>query len=100
MACEVAAERAVSDAFATKGIADVEAVMMKFVNGRNLATEDIRNLYNSLSGNKIQDQPFWQKFKELSVRRNRIMHAQRLATKQETQDGYAACSELIAYLGK
>ena len=100
MACEVAAERSLSHAFATKGIADIEAAMMKFVNGRNLATEDIRNLYNSLSGNKIQDQPFWQKFKESSARRNRIMHAQRLATKQEAEDGYAACSGLVEYLKK
>ena len=54
MACEVAAEQALSRAFADKGLEYLDDAVTVFLNGYNIANERHRNLYNALAGRKIQ----------------------------------------------
>ena len=65
MACEVAAEQALSRAFASKGLEYLDDAVTDFLIGYNIATKRIRNLYNALTGREIQKQPFWHAFKEV-----------------------------------
>src|SRR6266511_1913279 len=74
MACEVAAERSLSAAFAKKGLQDLGKAVDEFLNGYNLAAERNRKLYTALTGDHIEQQPFWPKFKESATRRNDIVH--------------------------
>jgi hypothetical protein len=68
MACEISAERAISRAFADKGIQNLEEPIFAFLSGCNLANERVRDLYNAMTGKEIQKQPFWQAFKESAIR--------------------------------
>ncbi len=98
MACEIAAERAISQAFAEKSIEYLEQSVLEFLSGYNLATKRIRNLYNAVTGKRIQDQPFWQAFTESAARRNDTVHGGTIVTKQEAEESYKATSRLVEYL--
>jgi len=98
MACEISAERAISRAFAVKGIGYLEESILAFLPGYNLATERIRNFYNAVTGNQIQDQSFWQAFTESATRRNNAVHKGRIVTKAEAEESYKAAHDLVAYL--
>ena len=98
MACEIAAERAVSRAFAKKSIKYLEKPILAYVSGYNLGNKRLRKLYNALTGNQIQDQPFWRAFKESAERRNQAVHKGGITTKAEAEDSYRAASDLVAYL--
>jgi ParB-like chromosome segregation protein Spo0J len=100
MACEIAAERAISRAFAKKSIKDLEEPILAYVSGYNLANNRLRNLYNALTANEIQSQPFWRAFKDSAERRNQAVHKGRIITKAEAEDSYKAASDLVAYLSK
>ena len=100
MACEVATERSLSDAFAAKGIQNLEEAILEFLNGYNLANDRIRTLYTALTGDNIQSQPFWQAFKNSANRRNRIMHGGLVVGNVEAEASFEAASALIAYLKK
>jgi hypothetical protein len=98
MACEVATEWALSKSFAARGIQNLEGAMVVFLNGYNLANERLRNLYTALTGDNVQDETFWQKFKESAARRNKIMHAGLIVGKAEAEVSFKAANDLVAYL--
>jgi hypothetical protein len=62
MACEACTELALSRAFNSRGVSDLEHAITKFMNGYNLANPRNRDLYNALTGRTIQNQPFWNQF--------------------------------------
>jgi hypothetical protein len=85
MACEIAAERAISRAFAHRDLGYLENAVTSFV-GYNLASKRNRNLYNALSGRTIHEQPFWQAFTDSAQRRNAAVHGGANVTKEEAED--------------
>jgi hypothetical protein len=98
MACEIAAERAFSAAYAAKGLTYLEPAVDDLLNGHNLAAEKNRNLYNALTGNTIQDEPFWQQFKASATRRNKAVHEGLIVNHQDAEASLQAARDLIAYL--
>lgn len=98
MACEIGAERAISQAFTAKGVADLEESVSAFFSGYNLGTPRIRDLYNALTGRRIQDQPFWQAFVESATRRNRAVHKGSTITAVQAAASLQAARDLVAYL--
>ena len=55
-------------------------------------------IYNTLSGRTMQDQPFWQAFKESAKRRNAVVHKGAGVTKEQAEETQRAATELVAYL--
>ena len=101
VACEIATDRSLSDSFARKGIQYLEDPVSDLLSGYNLANERIRNLYTALTGDDIQNQPFWQKFKESAKRRNEIVHKGRIVTdKTEAEESFYAVKALLSHLNK
>jgi hypothetical protein len=100
MACEIATERTLSQAFAKNNIQYLEESITDFLNGYNLASDRNRKLYTSLTGDEIQNQPFWQQFKESAKRRNEIVHQGKIAKKAEAEESFKAANDLITYLKK
>ena len=98
MACEIATERSLGEAFRTRNIVDLEAVIEDMLSGYNLANERVRNLYVAMSGDKIHEQPFWVKFKKSARRRNDIMHGGATASKSDADESIQAASDLVAHL--
>jgi hypothetical protein len=100
MACEIATEASLSEAFGKKGIPDLEKSVMEFVNGHNLANERIRKLYTALTGDNVQNEAFWAKFKPSSKRRNDIIHNGLHVGKAEAEESYKVTNDLVAHLKK
>jgi hypothetical protein len=94
-ACEVATEQAMYEAFSTKGLQSLQDAVMRLLNGFNLATARIRNLYTALTGDIIT---LPNGFVESSRRRNRIVHGGAVVTKQEAEESYVACSDLVTHI--
>src|SRR5262249_10438345 len=86
MACEIATERSLSEAFKTKGISYLEDSVMEFVSGHNLATNRIRKLYTALTEDHVEKAAFWQECKKSAERRNKIVHSTITVTKAEAED--------------
>jgi hypothetical protein len=98
MACEVATEKALGAAFASRGIADLEEAVEALMNGYNLANDRHRKLYCALARDDIHKQPFWQQFKESAEGRNKIIHKGANASKVEAESSLKAAIDLVAHL--
>lgn len=100
MACEVAVERTLSEAFVKKGIQYLEESIEALLNGYNLSSDRLRKLYTALTGDAIEKQSFWPKFKESASRRNGIIHKGKIVSQAEAEESFKAVSELIVHLKK
>jgi hypothetical protein len=98
MACEVAAERALSAAFASKGLQHLEEPVLDFLNGYNLGNDRNRKLYTALTGDSIEQEPFWPAFKESSTRRNNVVHGSKIVDQAEADSSYQAARDFITHL--
>lgn len=100
MACEIAVERSLSESFAKKGIQDLKEPVVDLLNGYSLANEKIRKLYTALTGDEIQQKPFWPKFTESAKRRNHIIHQGKIVGKVEAENSFSAATDFVAHLEK
>lgn len=73
-ACETCTELTLKNALIVSKVGHLTDPIDDLLSGYNLAHEKVRNLYVAVSGERIQDEPFWQSFKEHSNRRNKIVH--------------------------
>lgn len=100
MACEVATERFLSEAFAMKGVQYLEEPLAGFLGGYNLASDKIRGFYTSLTGDEIQDKPFWKKYILSARRRNLIVNKGLICNREEAEESFRAVKEFLAHLAK
>lgn len=98
LACEVAIERSLSDSFARKGIQSLEETVAGILNGYNLANGNVRNLYASLTGDAIQEQPFWGNFIRSAKRRDNIIRKGLIVGRTDAEDSIKAASDFLAHL--
>jgi len=100
VACEVAIERTLSDSFARKGIRSLEESVVGVLNGYDLANEKVRNLYTSLTGDQIQEQPFWEGFIRSAKRRDNIIRKELNVGRAAAEDSFKAANDFLAHLGR
>ena len=100
MACEIATERVLSEAFKQKGLQFLEESIAEFLNGYNLSNIRLRKLYTTLTGDKIANQPFWQNFTKSAVLRNKIVHKGLIVGKTEAEESFKAIRDLLKHLNK
>jgi hypothetical protein len=74
MACEVQVERAFAFMFGKRSLEDLGEVVTAQFPSYSLSNERVRAVYVSLSGDSIQDAPFWADYKTAASKRNRIVH--------------------------
>jgi len=98
LACEIAVERSLSDSFARTGIRSFEDAMADILNGYNLANDKVRNLYTSVTGDEIQEQPFWGNFIRSAKRRDNIIRKGLIVGRTDAEDTIKAASEFLAHL--
>jgi hypothetical protein len=98
LACEVAIERSISDSFARKGIQSLEGVVADVMNGYNLANDKVLNLYTNLTGDAIQERPFWGNFVRSAKRRDNIIRKGLIVGRADAEESIKAASDLLAYL--
>lgn len=100
MACEIATERLVSESFKQKDVEYLKEAVYEFLNGYNLANDKIRKLYTALTGDEIQKQPFWEKFKNSAKRRNRIVHEGITVKNVEAEESFQIAEDLVTHIQK
>ena len=100
VACEVAIERSLSDSFARKGIQSLEESVADVLNGYNLANEKVRNLYASLTGDEIQEQPFWGDFIRSAKRRGNIIRKGLIVSRADAEESFKAANDFLAHIAR
>jgi hypothetical protein len=100
MACEVATERRLSEAFVTKGVQYLkDAVMTGSRTGYSLTNDRILKLYTAVTGDEVQqNQPLWSNFTKSVARRNDIVHKGDTVEAVEAEKSYNAASDLLTHL--
>jgi hypothetical protein len=99
MACEIAVERKLAEAFAKRQASYLQKPVYSLLNGFNLGYEKLRKLYTALTDDQVQSQPFWQEFMESVTRRNDIIHDGKVITKAEAERSLTATDDLLKHLG-
>jgi hypothetical protein len=97
MACEIGVEIAVSHLIISKGIEYLRDVLFQ---NYGLKSDPTRDTFNALTGEQVQQMPFWNNFIESVKLRNNTVHRWRDVTREEAERAHGAASELLAYLKK
>jgi len=98
LACEVAIERSLSDSFSRKGIQSLEETVADVLNGYNLANDKVWNLYSTLTGDEIQEQPFRTTFLRSAKRRDNIIRKGLIVGRADAEESIKAASDFLAHL--
>jgi len=98
LACEVAIQQSLSDVFTRKGIQSLEETMADVLNGYNLGNDKVWNLYSTLTGDPIQEQPFWGNFIRSAKRRDNIIRKGLIVGRTDAEESIKAASDFLAHL--
>jgi hypothetical protein len=100
MACEIAAERAFAKALAKRPQRTPKETGGDLPTGYNLANEQTRKQYTEVTGDNIQDQPFWPAFAQFVHLRNQIVHASKKVSRAEAEASLKAATGLVHHLNE
>ena len=98
IACEVATDRAFAHAYRTRGLEYLEDAVEDLLPGNNLATEKTRKLYTALTGDEVEQQEFWRRFKDSVKRRNQVSHGGAVMNRHEAEESLDVARKLVAHL--
>lgn len=98
MACEVKVAGLLADSFRAKGLTQLEEAVLKLLPGYNLGNNRVKSIYNAITGDEIQKQPFWPEFNESAERRNRIVHNGAVIGKVDAEASLGVARKLVDYL--
>ncbi|MHB8832029.1 MAG: hypothetical protein ACYC9V_02475 [Desulfobacteria bacterium] len=98
LACEVAIERSISDSFALKGIPSLQEPVTDALTGYNVANDKVRNLYATLTGDEIQDRPFWDGFIRSAKRRDNVVRKGLVVGRADAEESIKAANAFLAHL--
>jgi hypothetical protein len=98
LACEVAIERSFSDSFARKGVESLEGPLADIMNGYNLANDKVLNLYSTLTGDAIKEQPFWGDFVRSANRRDNIIRKGLIVGRTDAEETIKAASDFLEHV--
>lgn len=99
MACEISSERALSRAFADKGLNYLEESVSNLLPSRSIANERVRKLYDALTEDNVYDdlKHVWQGVKDLATLRNAAVHRGKICSKGEAEAALKTATELVRY---
>ncbi len=97
-ACEVCTETTLSAVFRLKGIEYLTDPLGGLISSYNLTNKKVRDVYEAVTNDRIQDQPFWPSFTEHVRRRNEVAHRGGEATQQEATDSINAAEAVVRHL--
>jgi hypothetical protein len=98
MACEVFIEQSFTVIFRHRGVQYLEKAVEELLPSHNLNNHRVRSLYVALTGDRIQDAPFWPAFAEASALRNRLVHQGERATLEHAKNACDAVRNLTQHV--
>jgi uncharacterized protein (UPF0332 family) len=81
-----------------KRLNSVLNTLMEAFQTYNLTNDRLRRLYIELSDDEIQEEPFWQRYKEHVDRRHRVVHQGYITTKKEAEQSLAVAREFVEHI--
>ena len=91
-------ERCLPDSFTRKGIPSLEEAVVDVLNGYNLANDKLWNLYTTLTGDEIREQPFWDDFIRSAKRRDNIIRKGLIVGRIDAEESIRAATGFLAHL--
>jgi len=98
MAAEYYTEITFDVLFNKKNVPELIDPIEGLLNNYNIRNERVSALFNVLSGDTIQQQPFWSDLTKHSKLRNAIIHKRYLPSKDEAEVSATCVECLVAYL--
>ena len=99
MACETAVERAFAHFFDLRKLNDLREPIEAFYSSYNLTNDRLRKLYVALSGDCIQDCPFWARFRLSAKVRHSVVHNGARASADEALAAVTVAKEFVEHMG-
>ncbi len=97
-ACEILTELTIKTILVAKRLDYLDHPISGLLPNYNLGNEKVRKLYVALSGDKIQDTPFWVGYTKMVTLRNKVVHKGTRPSLQQAEQAYKAAKELIKHL--
>ena len=97
-AAEVCVESALTDLFGRKGVPELEKPVLSPFRSNDLNNGQLRELFNALTGQKIQAQTFWADFKTHAKLRHLIVHRGQDCAASDARRSVEAVRELVSYV--
>jgi len=102
-ACEVATERALRRLIASRNVGPLADAIEDFVWRYDLCDKKVRRLWNTLSGDQIQDRPLWDRYQTHIKRRNKAAHSGvaedgKQMTKKKAEDSIEVAGLFLAHI--
>jgi hypothetical protein len=106
-AAEVAVGTALRTIVDEKQLGNVAEVALKYIRQFNLDDNRIRDTWDAIAADAIQDESFWSDFKKHCVRRNSVVHSGMIkrsdeslteATKDDAEQSIEAVAQLIEHV--
>jgi hypothetical protein len=97
-ACEVCTAVVFTAVLRAKGVVSLTDPLRNLISSYSLANDKVRDLYVALSGDRIQDKPFWSDFKAHAKLRMNIVHGGHSATAEDADKSIATVEKVIDHL--
>jgi hypothetical protein len=98
MASEVLAEQVLDARIGKKNLGELEKWIDDRTPSSNLANETVLALFVALTGDRIQDRPFWPDYKAHVTLRNEIVHGGKQITQSDAENSLESVSKLLQHL--
>jgi hypothetical protein len=98
IACEIGVESTVSLIVDNKALGYLQEIIF---DNYSLASPRTLKIFNALTGEEVQQLPFWRDFLNSVTLRNKTVHRRAgTVTREQAEDAHRAAGELLAYLKK
>lgn len=98
MAAEIVTEQTFGALLEHRRVGELDAALGDLLPSYSLGNEKVQAVYEALSGDSVGQAPFWQRFKEHAVRRNRVIHERRRVSADEARASITAVEDLASHL--
>jgi hypothetical protein len=97
-ACEVLTAQVIRHLLNTRRAGDLEEWVADSLPSFSLDDRAVRDLYATLSGDRIQERSLWPRYTGHVRHENRVVRRGEAATREQAEDSCAAAAELLEYL--
>ncbi len=84
--------------FQIKAVEFLAEPLLDIFQVRDIGNERLRKVYMALSGDRIQQMPFWEKLGKHHKRRNKIVHKGDRCTKEEAEESISVVDQYIQHM--
>jgi hypothetical protein len=99
-ACEVVAERAITKAFATKNVPELEGPVTAFLQSYSIHGDRSRGLYIALTGDEIVKEKFWEGYTKLVKHRQEVAHKGKRVDKADARKDLDSAKLFVEHVVK